>query len=148
MVDEHLLSQINSINVEIKDLRKRLEKIENKETKNVQDSVKGSSSTYPYIQHTCVISGVENNIKDKRTKNKYKKIIKRKEQKLGKLLIQMEYQLNSIENSEIRQMLRFRYQDNMTNNEIAQKMNQIKEYKKDYTEDGIRMQLKRFFEKN
>lgn len=148
MIDKNVLSQIKLINTEIKDLRERLKKIETKKQKNVQDSVRGSSTTYPYIQHTCIVSGIENNLRDNKAKNKYKKMIKRKEQKLGKLITQIEYQLNTVEDSEIRQILRFKYEDNMTNNEIAHTMNEKKEYKKDYTEDGIRMQLNRFFEKN
>lgn len=141
MIDKNVLNQINAINTELIDLRERLKKIENRKLKNVQDSVRGSSNTYPYIQHTCVISGIENNLKDKKSKNKYKRMIKNKEQKLGKLINQLEYELNSIEDSELRQIIRYKYEDNMNWLQIMTKM-------KYNSEDTARKKIERFLKNN
>lgn len=92
-IDKNILSQIKSIRSELEDLRERLKKIENKKLKVVTDSVKGSSSTYPYIQHNCVIEGVEYP-KNRHTRNKYRRLIKNKEYKLEKLINELEYNLN------------------------------------------------------
>ena len=138
-LDKNILSQIESIRSELEDLRERLKKIENKKLKVVTDSVKGSSSTYPYIQHNCVIEGVEYP-KNKHIRNKYRKLIKNKEYKLGKLKNELEYNLNYIEDSEIRQIIRYKYEDNMTWVQIMFKM-------KYDSEENARIKLKRFLER-
>lgn len=139
-LDKNILSQIESIRNELEDLRERLKKIENKKLKVVTDSVKGSGSTYPYIQHNCVIEGVEYP-KNRHTRNKYRRLIKNKEYKLEKLKNELEYNLNYIEDSEIRQIIRYKYEDNLSWIQIMFKMN----YK---SENTARMKLERFFEKN
>lgn len=140
MIDKELLEQISNINAELEDLRKRLERITKKETEILKDSVKGSSTTYPYIQHNCVIEGVERP-KSKRSRYIYKKQIKSKEKKLEKLKNQLEYQLNYIEDkdSEIRQIIRHKYEDNKTWVQIMFLM-------KYNSEDVARKKLERFLE--
>ena len=148
MIDKENLKQMSALHEELKDLNKRIKSIENKETTTVKDSVQGSSTTYPYIQHSCVVEGVEYP-KCKRSKYIYKKQIKSKQHKLDKLINQLEYELNYVENSEIRQMLRYKYEDGCTNYQVAHIMNENnKKRKKKYTEDSVRMQLERFFKKN
>ena len=142
MIDEQLLKNITALNDELEDLRRRLKRIENKECTILKDSVKGSSKTYPYIQHNCVIEGVEYS-KSKKFRYTYKKQIKSKERELEKLINQLEYQLNYIENkdSEIRQIIRYKYEDNKTWIQIMFLM-------KYNSEETARIKLKRFFEKN
>lgn len=140
MIGKSILIQINAINREIIDLNDRLNKIESKTQKIVIDSVKGSSSSYPYTQHNCIIEGVEYP-KNRNTRNKYKKLIKNKEYKLEKLKNELEYNLNYVEDSEIRQIIRYRYEDDMNWVQIMHKMN----YK---SENTARMKLERFLEKN
>lgn len=103
MIDKQLLERISTLNEELQDLEKRLKRIENKECTIVKDSVQGSSKSYPYIKHNCVIEGVEYP-KTKHSRYIYKKQIKDKKRKLEKLINQLEYQLNYIEDkdSEIR----------------------------------------------
>ena len=126
MIDISLLSQIKSINSELRDLQKRMDKIINKEEKIVRDSVQGSAKTYPYIKHTCIIEGV-GIPKNKRTKYLYTKQIKSKQYKLEKLINQLEYELNYIDDqySDIRQIIRYKYEDNKTWTQIMFLMNQI-----------------------
>lgn len=142
MIDEQLLKNITALNDELEDLRRRLKRIENKECTILKDSVKGSSKTYPYIQHNCVIEGVEYS-KSKKFRYTYKKQIKSKERELEKLINQLEYQLNYIENkdSEIRQIIRYKYEDNKTWIQIMFLM-------KYNSESVAKMKLKRFFGKD
>lgn len=140
MIDKELLEQITALHNEVEDLEKRLKKIENKENKIVKDSVKGSSSQFPYTQHSCVIEGVEYP-KSKRSKYIYRKQIKDKKRKLDKLINKIEYELNYIEDSEIRQIIRYKYEDNMNWVQIMFKMGYDSESK-------AKMKLQRFFEKN
>ena len=140
MIDKELLEQITALHNEVEDLEKRLKKIENKDTKIVKDSVKSSSSQFPYTQHSCVIEGVEYP-KSKRSKYIYRKQIKDKKRKLDKLINKIEYELNYIEDSEIRQIIRYKYEDNMNWVQIMFKMGYDSESK-------AKMKLQRFFEKN
>lgn len=141
MFDKQLLETISAIQNEIVDLNKRLERITTKETRIVKDSVKGSSTSYPYIQHSCVVEGVEYP-KGKKTRYTYRKQIKDKKRRLEKLINQLEYQMNYIEDkdSEIRQIIRYKYEDNLTWLQIMFKMNYNSENK-------ARMKLERFLEK-
>lgn len=139
MIDKQFLEQISSLHNELEDLERRIKKIENKESKIVKDSVQGSSTSYPYIQHSCTIEGVEYP-KTKRSRSIYKKQIKSKRAKLDKLINKLEYELNYIEDSEIRQIIRHKYEDNKTWVQIMFLM-------KYNTEDKARKKLERFLEK-
>lgn len=138
-MDKELLSQINSTRKEIEELREKIDKINNKPAKIVIDSVKGSSASYPYISHSCVIEGLDNKkiIANKKSRNKYKKQIKNKEFKLMKLITNLEYELNNVEDSEIRRIIRHKYEDNLNWIQIMFKMNYNSESK-------ARMKLERF----
>lgn len=131
------LEQIMFLKREVKDLERRLQN--NNISSTVADSVKGSSTNFPYIECHRVIQGVDykKQIRDK----KYRKLLKSKRDKINKLLVQIEYDLNYIEDSEIRQIIRYKYFDDCSWIQIMHKMN----YK---SEEKARIKLKRFFEKN
>ena len=131
------LEQVVALKNEIKDIERRLQN--NNISSTVADSVKGSSSSFPYIECHRVIQGVDykKQIRDR----KYRKLLKSKRDKINKLLVQIEYDLNYIEDSEIRQIIRFKYFDDCSWIQIMHKMN----YK---SEEKARIKLKRFFEKN
>lgn len=74
-------------------------------------------------------------------------MIKNKKRDIGKQITSFEYELNHIKDSEIRQILRYKYIDGLKNFQVAHEMN--RRYKTDeYTADGVRMRINRFFEKN
>lgn len=131
------LEQIMFLKREVKDLERRLQN--NNISSTVADSVKGSSTNFPYIECHRIIQGVDykKQIRDR----KYRKLLKSKRDKINKLLVQIEYDLNYIEDSEIRQIIRFKYFDDCSWIQIMHKMN----YK---SEEKARIKLKRFFEKN
>lgn len=139
MIKKEELEKINKLKVECENLEKRLEKLN---TITV-DSVKGSGKNFPYIQHTCVVEGLN----DSKLKRQYKKSLENKKNKIAKIIKKFEYDLNNVKDSEIRQILRYKYEDNLTNYQIAMRM--CEDYKNDkYTEDSVRMKINRFFEKN
>lgn len=135
-MNEDFLDKIENTNNELEGLQKRLEKIENKECRVIKDSVQGSSTSYPYIKHNCVIEGVEIP-KNRNLKHKYKKLIRDKKYKLDKLRVQLEYELNYVDNAEIREIIRYRYNDNKTWLQIMFLM-------KYDSESKARMKLERF----
>ena len=136
---KEFLDDIENISKELEGLKKRLANIENKECTVVKDSVQGSSKNYPYIQHNCAIEGVEVP-KNRHLKHKYKKMIKSKQYKLDKLRVQLEYELNYVKESEIRDIIRYKYNDNMTWLQIMFEMNYS-------SESTARMKLERFLKK-
>ena len=139
MIDKLILYQLKFINIELKDLKERLQKIENS-AQRVVDVVESSSATYPYTQNNRKVEGMIYP-KNRLLRNKYKKLIKEKQYKLEKLKVELEYNLNYIEDSEIRQIIRYKYEDDMNWVQIMFKMN----YK---SESTARMKLERFFKNN
>lgn len=138
MIDKQLLEQISALHKELQDLNKRLKNLEQQECKIVKDSVQGSGTTYPYTKHNIVVEGVQYS-KTKHSRYTYRKQIKSKKHKLDKLINKLEYELNYIEDkdSEIRQIIRYKYEDNLSWIQIMFKM----EYN---SESTAKMKLERF----
>ncbi len=134
-----LLEHIDSIKAEKQDLENRIKSLESERIPTTVDSVQASSKEYPYIQHTVKIEGYNNYryIRNRKARNTYKKQIKSKIAKLDKLINELEYELNKIDDSEIKQIIRYRYEDDLSWVQIMFKMN----YK---SENTARMKLKRF----
>ena len=121
------------------DLQKRLDKLENKPLKTVIDSVQGSSISYPYIQHQCTIEGVEYP-KESKLKKKLRKLIRENKRIIDKKIINLEYELKKVEDSDIRQIIRYKYEDNLSWVQIMFKM-------KYNSESTARTKLDRFLGK-
>ena len=68
-------------------------------------------------------------------------MIKYKTYKLDKMRLQLEYELNYVENAELRDIIRYRYNDNKTWFQIMFLMNYN-------SEEKARIKLKRYLEKN
>lgn len=136
-MNKKFLSQIEDLNNEVKDIQKRLKELAAKPDKVVRDSVSGSSSTWPYIKHSCVVEGVDES--KYRNIKKYKRILKKKQDKIQKKIIQLEYELNYIEDSDLRKIIRHKYVDGMNWVQIMFEMRYDSESK-------ARMKLKRFLE--
>lgn len=136
---KEFLDSIENISNEIKSLEKRLAKIEDKENTVTADSVQGSSRNYPYTKHNMKIEGVEVP-KNRYLKHKYRKMLKSKKYRLEKLKVQLEYELNYVKEADIREIIRYRYNDNKTWLQIMFLM-------KYNSEDKARKKLQRFLEK-
>ncbi len=115
MVSKKDLFQLDKLRRELIDLQKRKKHLSEKPTKVVMDSVQSSSREFPYTRHTAIIEGIE----DKKNLRKYRKLISDKEEKLQKLINEIEYELNNIDDSEIRQIIRMRYEDGFSWSKIA-----------------------------
>ena len=138
-MDKELLEQISYLHREKKDLTERLEKLKNKPLEYVKDSVQGSGTSYPYVKHHCTIEGIEYP-KHGNQKRKLRKLIKSTQRDIDKKIINLEYELKKIEDSEIKQIIRYKYEDNLSWVQIMFKMN----YR---SESAARTKLDRFLEK-
>lgn len=136
-MDKELLEQISYLHREKKDLTERLEELESKPLKHVKDSVQGSGTSYPFVQHHCTIEGIEYP-KHGNQKRKLRKLIKSAQRNIDKKIKNLEYELEKIEDSEIRQIIRYKYEDNLSWVQVGHKMKS--------TGDQVRMTLKRFLE--
>lgn len=139
---KQFLEEIENTNKELIRITKRLEQIENKQKEIRIDSVQGSSTSYPYIKHSMVIEGnLQNNTKLKNLRQRYKKMLRQKQYKCQKLLLQFEYELNNVRDAEIRSILTDKYIDGMSWIDIM--------FKYEYnSEDVPRKKIERFFKKN
>ena len=141
MIKKQDLKQIDNLRKEIKYIEDKIDKLNSKPVKIVQDSVSASSPSFPYTRHTAKIEGFEN----PKNLRKYKKLVKDKRYKLEKAINHLEYELNQIDDSELRMLIRYKYEDNLNYVQIAHRMNDTRE--KIYSEDSVRMKINRFFEK-
>ena len=139
MIDMKTLEQISSLRNEIDDLKERLNKMERERT--VIDSVQGSGTSYPYILHHCTVEGVEYPRRNSKQKRKLKKLIVENTIKLDKMITNLEYELKKIEDSEIRRIIRYKYEDNLSWVQVMFKM-------KYNSESTAKMQLRRFLKEN
>ena len=136
-MDKNTFSELKNLKKEYKDLTERLETEKNK---TITVFVPESKRQYPYNKHLAEIQGYKNPNRIK----KLKRMLKNKQKDIDKKIINIEYQLNYVEDAEIRTIIRYRYIDGLNYNQIAQKLN---DGEKEYTADSIRMKLNRFFEK-
>ena len=138
-MDKELLEQISYLHREKKDLMERLEELESKPLKHVKDSVQGSGTSYPFVQHHSTIEGIEYP-KQGVQRRRLRKLIKSAQRNIDKKIKNLEYELEKIEDSEIRQIIRYKYEDDLTWVQIMFKMN----YR---SESAARTKLDRFLEK-
>ena len=136
----NILSRFEYIKREIKDLEHRIQEIEEAEScQVVRDSVRGSSSVFPYISRSIVIEGIEEKKESKKLK-KYKRLLEEKKDELLDITIDIEEYLKEIDNSRIRQIIRHKYIDGKNWVQIGHLM--------ETSADAARMELKRFFKKS
>lgn len=114
---ERELRQYRKIKKEIEDLERRIEKEEEKEEQIVKGVVKGSSKRFPYLNTRMSVDIYEPVQYDKSCK-----LIKKMSDKvmeLQKAAEQIEDFIETIKDSEVRQILRYRFIDGLTQQEIA-----------------------------
>jgi len=137
-MDKSILVQYCDIRAEVKDLEKRIDKIENQRSKIVVDQVRGSSAEFPYVEHNCIIEGVAA-YRPNATLNKNKKLLKEYYEKLLIIQTSVEEYIETLDSSRTRQIMRYRYIDNKNWTQIGYKMN--------FNADGIRKEHDRFLNK-
>lgn len=150
-MDKEILVQYCEMKEEIKDIRRRKEKLE-KEIKNisiVSDSVKGTrkDGTYGSIKITGYPTPAY--YRKKAAIEKLQKMLENKEAELLELMSQAEEYIESVPKSEVRTMFRLYYIDGLPWWKVAQAMNRMFPKRRvRFTEDSCWQRNKRFFEEN
>ena len=150
-MDRSILIQYADMKEEIKDLRRRITKLEEQirrieEEGAVSDVVKGGMGG---TQHFTIKGFPNREYHHKKSLLMSRKLrLQMKETELLELTGQVEEYINSMESSVLRMMFRFYYLDGLTWAQVAVRMNShFPKRKIQYTDENCRQKNKRFFEK-
>lgn len=118
-----LLTQYTDLQAEIKDLEKRIKKLENFKVEH--DKVVGSDSEFPYRPRSFKIEGY--NIRDIDRLNELKEVLIERKIKCEELKLEIEKFISNIPDSRTRRVFQYRYIDGLTWLQIAMRMNKVHE---------------------
>lgn len=149
-MDKEILVQYCEMKEEIKDLRKRIQKLDRflEHPPIVSDIVRGTrrdGTTGP-----IKVTGIPEPefYRKQGIRERYKELLELKEVELLELTCQVEEYIESIDKADLRIMFRLYYIDGQPWVKVAEAMNRMFPKKKiPYTEDSCRMRNNRFFEK-
>ena len=149
-MDKEILIQYCDMKEEIKDLRRRIHKLEKqidriKTEGAVKDTVSGGmGGTQHFVVEGFPVPEYSRKMMLLRSR---KTMLEEKEAELLELTNQVEEYITSIEKSELRIMFRLYYIDGMTWVQVAHRMNRMFPKRRiAYTEDNCRKRNARFFE--
>lgn len=115
MNPKELLKQYNDLQEEIKDLKKRIDKLS--DFKIERDKVTGSDSEFPYIKRSFTIEGY--NIQNIDRLNELKKLLIDRKSKCEDMKLEIEKFISSIPDSKTRRVFQYRYIDGLSWQAIA-----------------------------
>lgn len=149
-MDKEILVQYCDMKVEIKDLRRRISKLDKflEHPTIVSDTVKGSRKdlTIGPIKVTGIPDPMYR--RKKNARERYKKLLELKEAELLELTAQAEEYIDSIPKAELRIMMRLFCIDGLSYVAIARSMNYTFPKRKiKYTDENVRKRIQRFFDK-
>ena len=148
-MDKDILVQYCEMKEEIKDLRRRIQKLDRflENPPLVADVVKGTrrDGTIGPIKITGIPE--PEYIRKQGIRERYRKLLETKEAELLELTCQVEEYIESIPKSELRIMFRLYYIDGLTWVQVAHRMNAMFPKRRiKYTEDNCWRRNQRFFE--
>ena len=148
-MDKEILVQYCEMREEIKDLRKRIQKLDRflENPPVVADVVKGTrrDGTIGPIKITGIPE--PEYVRKQGIRERYRKMLELKEAELLELTCQAEEYIQGIEKADLRIMFRLYYIDGLTWVQVADTMNRMFPKKKvPYTEDSCWRRNQRFFE--
>lgn len=129
------LKQYQFLKSEIDDLNKRIKKLKSESI--TQDVVSASKGSPSYAKHNITISGVQ--LSSSRKLKRLEMMLTDKKAELTTKLIDIEMQIQSIDDSLIRQIIRLKYIDGLKFWQVAQKIGGGN------TEASVKMALNRYF---
>lgn len=136
-MDKSILIQYTDMQKEIKDLGERIEKIDRQAGTEVTDMVRASCDEYPYTEHNVILKGLD--VKLETRLDKYKLTLKLFNVKLLELQTKAEEYIETINDSKMRQILRYRIIDKLGWTKIG--------IKTELDEKAAQKRFERFFNK-
>lgn len=126
---KEFLSQYNDLKVEISELENRIKKLKSKKIGIEQDSVKGSSNVFPYIERKFTIEGYNYPEVDRKEERliKLNQLLYKRKNKCEDMKLQIEEFINTIPDSKTRRVFHYRYIDNFSWCVIAGKIGKTDE---------------------
>lgn len=118
-----VLRQYNDLEKEIKNLEKRIEKLEDYKVEH--DKVSGSNPYFPYQPRSFTIEGY--NIQDIDKANKLKKVLIKRKCKCEDLKLEIEEFINTIPDSRTRRIFQYKYIDDLEWLPIAMRFGKVHE---------------------
>ena len=148
-MDKEVLIQYCEMKEEIKDLRKRIQKLDKflEHPPVVSDTVRGSRRDGTIGPNK--ITGIPNPeyVRKEKLRERYRRLMENKETELLELTCQVEEYIEQIPKSEIRTMFRLYYIDGLPWWKVAQTMNRMFPKRRvKFTEDSCWRRNQRFFE--
>ena len=139
MTMRELLEDYRFLILELKQLARKLERLQDTKSHIVTDTVKGSSHQNPYHERIIPITGISKKHMD--TAEKVEKTLKDRIKRTRRHIAQIEEFIAAIPRSDIRQIIEYRYVTGLSWAETSKRM-----YKHAH-KDTARKALERFFEK-
>ena len=150
-LDKEVMIQYCEMKEEIKDIRRRIQKLDKllSQSHQVSDTVKGTRRDWTIGSIKVTGYPVPEHSRKMAIRERYKDLLEKKETELLELTCQAEEYIESIPKSELRIMFRLYYIDGLPWWKVAQAMNRMLPKRRvKFTEDSCRMRNNRFFEEN
>lgn len=133
------LVQFCDIQLEIKELEKKIDKLEIKLNEIVTDVVSSTTKSFPIILNHAKISGTDMQLQIKI--KRYKNILEERYAQLLETQVEIEQFINDISTSRLRRIFTYRYLDKMSWIKVASLIGG------NATSDSVRKEHNRFLEK-
>ena len=125
----------------IKETEAEIHKLEERKSITANETVSGSNPEFPYNPQHFKVQGTTYSYEDDRKIRAKKEILKKKKEKAEELKLQVEVWMISIP-LRMQRIIKYKIFEEMTWQQVADRMG------RKVTEESVRKELKRFFEKN
>ena len=140
-MDKRILEEYIDACEVIKEAEAEIRKLESKKSITANETVSGSNSEFPYSPRHFKVQGTTYSYSDDiRLRNK-KEILRQKKEKAEQLKLQVEVWMISIP-FRMQRIIKYKIFEEMTWQQVADRMG------RKTTEESVRKEFKRFFEKN
>ena len=139
-MDKNILSQYIDACELIKETEEEIKKLNRKKKTVIQTNVSGSNPEFPYNPQHFKIQGTTFNYADDSQLRYQKKILEERKSQAEQLKINVEGWLNTIP-PRMQRIIKYKFFEELTWQQVARKMGRRA------TEEGVRKEFNRFFEK-
>lgn len=140
-MDKRILEEYIDACEVIKETEAEIHKLEERKSITANETVSGSNPEFPYNPQHFKVQGTTYSYEDDRKIRAKKEILKKKKEKAEELKLQVEVWMISIP-FRMQRIIKYKIFEEMTWQQVADRMG------RNTTEASVKMEFKRFFEKN